>query len=579
MIRYVKFKSHDRHYKEWDLYDLHTLEKLETSTYSIDPIQEHLMNHDTISIQEDGTFHSIIYSTYRETKYTICGVLLFDKMYGSIGKKYYFRFIPDDHRIPEFLVPYKLSKVGFHKREKNKYAIIYFDRWTSKDTHPIGSLVNIIGDVDKLENIYEYQLYCKSLHSSIREIQNKAQKILKEQKEEEIIQNILEQFCVEDRTDWNVLTIDPTTTRDYDDAFSVKTMNDGKMMISIYISNVVLWMEQMKLWYSFSERTATIYLPDRKRPMLPSILSDALFSLKEGAKRFAFTLDIIISENEIIDTVFSNTLIKVCKNYTYEEDKTTLLSEKSYRQVFDLISQLNRKDHKYCDVIRDSHDVITYLMVLMNVTCAKKLESYKDGIYRVLKTLPIEEEKKREIQKLPSTVKNFVWGWNSHGGKYVMYNTEFIQHDVLRQNVYIHITSPIRRLVDMLNMIKLQELLGLYTMSEEMSCFYNKWTSCEKMEYINTCMRSIRHLQNDCHILHLCFHDETVMKQSHTGYIIEKIQRNDGMYHYIIYIPSLRFISSYVDKDQYTLFQTHAFKLYLFKDEYKMKQKILLDKE
>ena len=59
-----------------------------------------------------------------------------------------------------------------------------------------------------------------------------------------------------------------------------------------YISNVVFWMEILDLWESFDDRIATIYLPDRKRPMLPTILSDALCSLQENRIRFAFTLDI-----------------------------------------------------------------------------------------------------------------------------------------------------------------------------------------------------------------------------------------------------------------------------------------------
>jgi exoribonuclease R len=51
--------------------------------------------------------------------------------------------------------------------------------------------------------------------------------------------------------------------------------------ISIYISNVPLWMEELDLWNSFSERISTIYLPDRKRPMMPLALSNCVCSLCE----------------------------------------------------------------------------------------------------------------------------------------------------------------------------------------------------------------------------------------------------------------------------------------------------------
>lgn len=573
----AKFKSYDRYYKDWDLFNINTLEKLDKTKYRINPIESRLLNHDIITINENGELNEVIYSTYTE-KYTICGILIFDKMYGSIGKKYYFKFIPDDIRLPEFIVPYKLSKVGFYKKEKSKYTIIHFDRWTLNDIHPVGKIINIIGDVDKLENLYEYQLYCKSLHSSIREITTKANKVLKENTEDILIHKVLENYTIQDRTLWNIITIDPNTTKDYDDAFSYKKIENNTEMLSIYISNVVLWMDVMNLWGSFSERISTIYLPDRKRPMLPSILSDALFSLKEGKKRFAFTIDILVKDTKIIDYTFSNSLIKVSKNYTYEEDKTCLLGEKTYTKTFNLISSLNRnKDTKFCDDIKDSHDIITYLMILMNYYSAKTLETYQDGIYRVLKTLVIDEERIKKIENLPSSIKNFVWGWNSHGGKYMLYNKEFINHDILNLDVYIHITSPIRRLVDMLNIIKIQHLLDLYKMSHEMNVFYTKWTTREKMEYINNCMRSIRHIQNDCHILHLCFHNEKILQNKHIGYIIEKIKRNDEMFHYIVYIPSLKFITSYVNTTEYNIFQQLNFKLYLFKDEFNIKRKILID--
>jgi len=100
----------------------------------------------------------------------------------------------------------------------------------------------------------------------------------------------------EDRRDWDIISIDPLTSKDFDDAFGVKEL-DNKFILSIYIANVSFWMDALNLWSSFSQRIATIYLPDRKRPMLPTILSDALCSLQENRSRFAFTLDLVISKD------------------------------------------------------------------------------------------------------------------------------------------------------------------------------------------------------------------------------------------------------------------------------------------
>ena len=39
---------------------------------------------------------------------------------------------------------------------------------------------------------------------------------------------------------------------------------DIECVLSIYISNVTIWLDVLDLWKSFSRRVATIYLPDRK---------------------------------------------------------------------------------------------------------------------------------------------------------------------------------------------------------------------------------------------------------------------------------------------------------------------------
>ena len=81
-------------------------------------------------------------------------------------------------------------------------------------------------------------------------------------------------------------------------------------------------MDILELWDSFSQRISTIYLPNRKRPMLPTILSDAICSLQENRIRFAFTLDLVFNkEYELLDYSYQNTCIRVRKNYKYETDE------------------------------------------------------------------------------------------------------------------------------------------------------------------------------------------------------------------------------------------------------------------
>jgi exoribonuclease R len=139
---------------------------------------------------------------------------------------------------------------------------------------------------------------------------------------------------------------------------------------------------------------------------------------------------------------------------------------------------------------------------------------------------------------------------------------------------YIHITSPIRRLVDLLNMIKIQNKLGLVDLSENVNKFYDNWLN--DLDYINTTMRSIRKIQTDCSLLDLCNNTPEVMEKIYQGYIFDKIVRNDGLYQYIIFLPELKMNSRITIRENIKNFDNKKFKLFLFNDEEKFKKKIRL---
>ena len=75
----------------------------------------------------------------------------------------------------------------------------------------------------------------------------------KKRTEEEYIEMIKDKYNSEDRTKDIVFSVDPLTSKDFDDAFSQKYDIDNDVyVLSVYISNVPLWMEAMNLWQSFS---------------------------------------------------------------------------------------------------------------------------------------------------------------------------------------------------------------------------------------------------------------------------------------------------------------------------------------
>ena len=507
----------------------------------------------------------ILHSSARCMK-VIPGVLALEnsQTYGRVKDKFLYKCIPDDKRLPIFLVPYKI-KLGFNKNIKNKYVVFEFRNWNDK--HPLGSLTQTLGDVDSLEYFYEYQLYCKSLYASIQNINKKTMRKLKEKTEVQYIDMIIKNRDLKDyRETRNIFSIDPEKSKDFDDAFDIEELSDGKKRISVYISNVSFWMDAMDLWDSFSNRISTIYLPDRKRPMLPTVLSDALCSLTEGDTRFALELQLIVEDYEVVDYKFYNSVIKLKKNLRYDTKEQENFPD--YKELFKTISIMNKRK-KYTDSIDSSHDVVAYLMILMNYLSAKELIKLKCGVFRSAKFnqsfVPPEE--------LPKGVKKFLKNWNSQGGKY---SKDVGDHDMLELDAYVHITSPIRRLVDLLNIIILQDKLG-WEMSVKSKEFYERWTNDSSIEYINTTMRSIRRVQNDCSLLKICMDDPVVQETVYDGYIFDKLVRNDALYQYMVYLPEInmtnRFTSRY-DKENLT---RQKFKIYVFTDQHSLKRKIRVE--
>ena len=569
-----KIYVNDRNYTKWSLCETANFQPVSMENFN--PLEHKLFSNDVFTIvpnNNNTTSLNIVHSSIRTTT-SIPGVLMIEgnKTFGRKNGKLLYKCVPDDMRIPAFLVPYEIKNVGFSKVFVNLYATFSFVDWGDK--HPHGILTNVIGPVDILDNFYEYQLHCKSLNASIQKFQKDTSNALKSASHDEFIESIKQKYdSIVDRTnqkEWNIFTIDPQNSCDFDDGFSIKDLDDSVQQLSIYISNVTIWMDVLNLWDSFSQRISTIYLPDRKRPMLPTVLSDCLCSLQEKSTRIAFTMDIFIKDGEIIDTKYINCLIRVFKNYTYEQKE--LIENIHYNKLLETTKLLAKK-YKYINNVRNSHEVVCYLMILMNYNCAKEMIKFKTGVFR-------STIMKREVSvpdSVPDDVGKFIKIWNSACGQYIDISKEgdiVTRHELLDMDAYVHITSPIRRLVDLLNIIKFQKIMNLVELSSNVDLFYEKWVN--NLEYINVTMRSIRKVQIDCSLLDLCAKHPDIMDKEYDGFVFDKLIRNDGLYQFIVFLPELKLASRITLRENIDNFDTRKFKLYLFNDEDSFKKKIRL---
>jgi exoribonuclease R len=578
-LQKYKILIDDSHYTKWEFFDANTnAEVCIPELCKINPIERKLFTQDTFhfSTNVDGGF-GIIKSAVRTRQY-IPGVLMLEnnKTYGrtSNKKRLLYRCIPDDKHLPVFLVPYEV-KIGFSKLQKNKYVIFKYDNWNDKQPH--GQLLQTLGDVDKLEVFYEYQLYCKSLHISLTNFTNKTREQLNKKTADEYIQQIFANpdFKIEDRRKEYIFTIDPKNSADYDDGYNIQSLENGRWKVSIYIANVYIWLETLALWESFSTRVATIYLPDHRRPMLPTILSDTLCSLQQNEVRLAMAMDIIIDGHGKIcndrDIQYKNVLIKVKKNYVYE-DPIMLLNDKYYSQLFDISVKMDKS-------IKNSHDVVAHWMVFMNMHTGNKLIDAKMGVFR---SVTYKDANLREVggNNLDDDAVRVIQTWNNATGRYIVFDEGAnFMHEIMNLKSYIHITSPIRRLVDLINQMLLMQNIGLISnMSIHASEFITNWLM--QIDYLNISMRSIRKIQTDCVLLEHCFNNPHTMTKSYSGIVFDKIVRDDGTINYMVYLRELkmlsRIVSTQIDIDNYS---QGLFKIFLFEDEDKTKKKIRLQFE
>ncbi len=129
-----------------------------------------------------------------------------------------------------------------------------------------------------------------------------------------------------DLTGETIITIDPVTARDFDDAISLKRIEskygDGDhWLLGVHIADVSHFVpEKTTLDSEAYDRATSVYLPDEVIPMLPEIISNNLASLQPNKVRYAMTCEIELSAEGVPVAVdVFKSAIKSCRRFTYEE--------------------------------------------------------------------------------------------------------------------------------------------------------------------------------------------------------------------------------------------------------------------
>jgi len=489
-----------RDYSEYSIWD----ERNNKVELSILPVATHLFTKDIL----DDDMCVVDSPIKREI---IPAVLLLDKSLYSKGGKTYYKCSPNNKDYPIFLVGKKRT-TQFNKHTENTYVLIKYKGWDAK--HPEATLIETIGSVSSIANYTKFLMYCKQLVFTLPKWPGSDLRCL-------LAVSPLSCPICEDRTNREIITIDPVGSKDLDDAIGIKQAGNTTI-ISTYIANVSLLFHYLEAWKQKNDQVSTIYLSDKNIPMLPRSFSENIASLLERHERYALAADFTIKDNQIVDVQFMPCKITVHKNYVYEEP--ALLTNPTYKKIL-----AHYPTH-------DSHEIVETMMKHTNYYAAKQLHAQQLGIYRTT-TQPYKS--------------NYV--------KYSEYN---LRHEDLELDMYMHVTSPIRRVVDILNQMQLQrDFLPLTPAAQQ---FYDDWYN--RLDYINEQQYAIRKVQNKSILMH-ALHES--IDRTYEAEVIEI-----GENKYSVFIEALKLVYSLREAGRLELKEKIWVKIYVFWREHTQKIKL-----
>jgi ribonuclease R len=116
-------------------------------------------------------------------------------------------------------------------------------------------------------------------------------------------------------------TIDPVSAKDFDDAISLRQLDNGRFELGVHIADVSHYVtEGSAVDREAFERGTSVYFVNNVIPMLPEKLSNDLCSLKPNVDRLAYSVIMEIDSRAVVhDYRIRETVIRSVVRFTYEE--------------------------------------------------------------------------------------------------------------------------------------------------------------------------------------------------------------------------------------------------------------------
>ncbi|NQX85221.1 MAG: RNB domain-containing ribonuclease [Flavobacteriaceae bacterium] len=251
----------------------------------------------------------------------------------QIHKNYAFVVADSSKMYTDIFVP--LNKIL--KANDGDKVVVGLEEWPDKADSPFGYVKKVLGkpgdhntEIHAILSEYglpyefpeEVEAYANVLDTSITEAELKKRR---------------------DMRDVLTFTIDPKDAKDFDDALSFKTLENGNYEIGIHIADVSHYLQEGTVLDDEAyERATSVYLVDRVVPMLPEILSNKACSLRPHEEKYTFSAVFEINAKaEIKNQWFGRTVTYSDARFAYEEAQAIIENNHNINLDIILNSPLN----------------------------------------------------------------------------------------------------------------------------------------------------------------------------------------------------------------------------------------------
>ncbi len=229
----------------------------------------------------------------------------------EVSKNFAF-LIPSTTKIPfDIFIPLR----SLNGAQNGQKAVVKINEWQAGTKNPIGEVVEVLGFPGKHETEMHAILAEFELPNKFTKEIEAAASVLTENISAEEYKNR------RDFRDITTFTIDPKDAKDFDDALSIRKLENDNWEVGVHIADVTHFIKpESILDHEALARATSVYLVDRVVPMLPERLSNNICSLRPNEEKLCYSAVFEMNNNaELINQWFGHTIIFSNRRFSYEE--------------------------------------------------------------------------------------------------------------------------------------------------------------------------------------------------------------------------------------------------------------------